>query len=61
MIVRIDIMDDDLTLIARKEGDACQPMYFRTLAERPLADTRFWIYGYAYTPIVKRKPLEPTR
>jgi hypothetical protein len=61
MIVRIDILDNEYNLIARKEGPAMSPLNFRTLAERPLEDKRFWLYGFSYTPITKIKPLEPTR
>jgi hypothetical protein len=61
MLVRIDLLDNDGQVIARKEGDAMQPLSFRTHAEVPLEDARFRYYGFSYAPLVVLKPLETTR
>jgi hypothetical protein len=61
MIVQVNLLTDDGQLIARREGDAMSPLNFRTLAEVPLEDKRFRLYGWVYQPQTVLKPLEPTR
>lgn len=55
MIVRIQILKDDGTLIDEQEGSLFQPKSMRTHQERPFEEGKYKFYGYSWVPIVKTR------